>query len=164
MAKVAMTIRGNRAQWSLLLAWAVLSGLAFPRPNLWVLAHISLVPLTLLGLRGRPWWRVAWKTYLVAWVWWAGMLYWIEPLTGPGYIALAAYKALYPLAFVLLLPAIQKRFDPPLMFSVPVLWVALEWLRGTYFITGFPWFLQGQSQPTWFIRPQTSSGHTGLHF
>lgn len=164
MNQVGVVIRSLRSQLSLLLAWALLTGLAYPRPNLWPLAHISLVPLVLLALRGTPRLRVAGLTYLAVTLWWAGMMHWLWPVTGPGYVALAAYMALYPLAFTLILPVIQKRFDLPLTLTVPVLWVAGEWLRGSYFVTGFPWFLQGQSQPTIFIQIADLVGAYGVSF
>ena len=90
--QLRVSITRFSTQLILLLAWAVLTALAFPRPNLWFLAHISLVPLVLLALRGQPRWRVGLLTYLVATAWWAGMIWWISTVTGPGFVALAAYK------------------------------------------------------------------------
>src|SRR5687767_4956656 len=109
MARSGVTIRRFKTQFLLVLSWAVLSALAYPRPNIWLLSHVSLVPLVLLGLRGAPRRRVIGLTYIVSTLWWGGMLYWLFPVTGLGTAGLAAYMALFPVAFVAVLPWIQRR-------------------------------------------------------
>lgn len=151
-------------QVGLLVMWALMMGLAFPRPNLWLLAYVALVPLTLVGVRGKPIGRVVGLTYAVALVWWLVMVAWVNPVTIPGHLTVSAYFAVYPVAFVLLMRLIHRRFAwLPFTFTVPLVWVGLEYVRGLV-MTGFPWFLLGQSQPTWIIQIADLVGTYGVSF
>jgi apolipoprotein N-acyltransferase len=66
---------------------------------------------------------------------------------------LAAFLVFLFVAFLSLFPAVagwfQARLVKPgvfrLLFSMPVLWVLMEWLRG-WVMTGFPWLHLGYSQ------------------
>lgn len=151
--RVRVGLRRWRTHLLLLGLWAVMMWLAFPRPNLHVLAHLALIPLTILAVRGETTRRVALTTFAAGFGWWLLSLgvwqFW--NVTWPGWIAVSAYLGLYPMAYALIIRLIQRRFDPPMVLSVPVVWVALEYLRGIL-ITGFPWFLLGHSQPTVMIQ------------
>ena len=153
-----------RAQLALLLAWAVLFALCFPRPNLWPLAHVALVPLTILALRGRPLWRIALLTYIVAGLWVLVMTSWIRPLFPIGFAMMALYMPIYIVGYVLLLPIVHRRFRLPLVLSVPLVWVAIEYLRGAVIFGGFPYFQQGHSQPIVIIQLADFVGVYGVSF
>ncbi len=157
-------VRSIIGQLSLLLTWAVLLAVSFPRPGWWAPAHVALLPLVILAVRGRSARRVGVLTYLVGLAWWAWMLRWLIPVTGPGYLLLAAYCALYPLAFVFIVRAVSRRMHVPLVFIVPLAWVALEYVRGVWVLTGFPWFNLGHTQPTTMIQVADLVGAYGVSF
>ncbi|MBI1368907.1 MAG: apolipoprotein N-acyltransferase [Planctomycetes bacterium] len=137
--------------------------LSFPRPDVWPLAHVSLVPLTLAALRARRTRSLILITYLTGFVWWLVAIAWMIPVTAPGYACLSAYKALYFVAFVLIVRSIASRRRWPLALVVPVVWVGLEYMRGV-FLSGFPWFELGHSQPTIMIQIADTIGAYGVSF
>lgn len=156
-------IRKASTQCLLLAAWWVMLWLSFPRTNLWLLAHVSLAPLALLAIRAKAPGRAALLTYIAGVAWWAASVWWIGGVTLPGYIGLAFYMGLYPLGFVVCLRMIHDRLGYPLVFTVPIVWVAMEFLRG-WILTGFPWFMLGHSQPTWVIQIADLFGAYGVSF
>jgi apolipoprotein N-acyltransferase len=62
-------------------------------------------------------------------------------------LALAAYLALYPAFFALILQRLVARFGRRGILLAPAVWVATEFGRG-YLFTGFPWVSLGYSQAT----------------
>ncbi len=62
-------------------------------------------------------------------------------------LALAAYLALYPAFFALILQRLVARFGVRAIVLAPAVWVATEFGRG-YLFTGFPWVSLGYSQAT----------------
>jgi apolipoprotein N-acyltransferase len=62
-------------------------------------------------------------------------------------LALAAYLALYPALFALILQRLVARFGIRGLLLAPAVWVATEFGRG-YLFTGFPWVNLGYSQAT----------------
>ncbi len=140
-----------RAQSLLLLAWAALFILILPTPNLWPLAYFTLIPLTLTAALAPQRRRILLLASLFAWLWGLAAIQWIIPVTLPGYFAFAAYLALYPILFVILIRLFARRFNLPFMLTVPLAWVTTEYLRGLA-INGFPWFLLAHSQPTILIQ------------
>jgi apolipoprotein N-acyltransferase len=88
----------------------------------------------------------------------AGTLYWTadvmvtfgdlpRPLAVPVALLLVAYLALYPAFASLCLGLWVRRWGLAALWAAPVVWVALEYGRGTW-LTGFPWVLLGYSQAT----------------
>ena len=161
--RVRLVIARSKSQWMLLLVWGVLFAMSFPRPNLWLLAHFALVPLITLAVRGETARRVAVNTFFAGWLVWLFMLKWLGPVTWPGTIAVSAYFSLYTVAFVLALRLIYRRLRMPLVLLAPILWVALEWIRG-WLWTGFAWYFIGHSQPTLFIQIADTIGAYGVSF
>ncbi len=142
----------------LMLALAAgLLGLAFPRPGWGALAHVALVPALLLALRSTSWKRLLWTSYLVSLTWWLLRLSWLVGVTGGGYAALCAYLALYLPAFLLLFRFVAQRFPAAYLLTVPLLWVSLEWIRGTFLQGGFGWFALGHTQASFL--PEHSAGY-----
>ncbi len=124
----------------------LLLGLAFPSPGWWPLAHIALVPMTLMASwadRGK---RLFWTSFVASYLWWLVMLGWLIGVTGGGYAALAAYMALYYPAFLLLWRLIDRRHQWPAAITVPLVFVSLEYIRGTFLQGGMAWFGLGHSQ------------------
>jgi len=142
----ALPIKSVPAHLGLTSVSAVLLGLAFPTVGWGLLAHVALVPMSLLALRSGSARRLVWTTWLVSWVWWLVMLRWLWPVTGPGLVALAAYLGVYwPLA-LLGVRWLHRKFNPACVLSLPMVWVALELVRGYVMADGFPWFGLGHTQ------------------
>ncbi len=137
---------------------AALSGLllsgAFPKIGLDWLAWFALVPLlvAIANLSVKQSFRIGFITGLVHYL---SLLYWVVPVMRTyGYLPLylsvvilllfAAVLAFFPAVFSMTLAAIGIT---PLrcLITMPLLWVALEYIR-TFIFTGFPWALLGHSQ------------------
>ncbi len=131
--------------------------LSFPKPGLYGLAWVSLIPfllsITAQKVSGK---KAFWMGFVFGMVYFFGTIYWIYhsihfygnvPLI-PSILAvllLSAYLSLYPGLFSFLLSFIYTRTFYPLIIIAPSLWVILEYLR-TYLLTGFPWSLIGYTQ------------------
>ncbi|MEE9212351.1 MAG: hypothetical protein V3U29_06830, partial [Phycisphaeraceae bacterium] len=146
-----------RAHLALAGASAVLLALAFPRPGWGWLAHVALVPLTLLALRSTAVRRLAWTSYLVAVIWWLIQLSWLWPVTGGGLVVLCLYLALYWPAIVLTLRLLDRRYQPVMVLTLPMVWVSFELLRGYALAGGFGWFALGHSQAPYSPSPSASA-------
>ena len=142
------------------LALSVLSGgllsLAFPGTgDLGWLAFFALIPL-LVAIQGRPWRNAGVLGFLAGLVFWLATVSWIAPtmvrygdlpwpLAGLILLGLAAYLALYPAVFCVLLSRSRLCSGALYVVTAASLWVVLEFLR-TFLFTGFPWNLLGYSQ------------------
>jgi apolipoprotein N-acyltransferase len=127
---------------------AALSGgllaLAFPRPNLSFLAWVALVPL-LLVMQRHPF-----RTGFVAGCsFFATILYWVNivmttyghlhpVLSVAAWLLLSAYLALFFATATWAACRLKELRDYPYPLTLPVFWVALEFLR-EFLLTGFPW-------------------------
>ena len=140
---------------------------AFPRPDLFPLAWIALVPL-LLVMRHRPF--AAGLT--TGMVFFAVVLYWLNiVMTTYGglplllslfvYLFLVVYLAAYFALSSWLSCHLKTVLNLPYLVTLPPLWVALEYLRGWLF-TGFPWAIIGYSQQNFSLAIQ-SSDVTGVY-
>ncbi|KAB0664096.1 apolipoprotein N-acyltransferase [Oryzomonas japonica] len=136
------------------IASGVLIALSFPTAGFSFLAWIALIPL-LISLEGttlRQAFRLGFTCGLAAYIL---ILYWINivvthfghlpwAVSIPLYLALAAWLALfYGLATLIARYGEQGRIK--LVFTLPVAWVALDFLR-SFLLTGFPWAMLGHSQ------------------
>ncbi len=127
---------------------------AFPDAGFSWLAWFGIVPL-LLAIHNLSWRKAFGLGFLAGMVHFLTLVYWIAyTMRTYGYLPwpvgisilalLAACLALFPAGFA----ALVSRLRPhPLLalFLVPVIWVALEYLR-SFFLSGFPWELLGYSQ------------------
>ncbi len=155
-----------------LLLWCAYPG----GGEFWPLLTIALVPLmvalTFMNARQALWTGLVAGTlqYLL-------LLYWIVVVLGrygglpifiavPALVLLAFYMAIYLAVFTLLGRLLFTAANPcVVLFSVPALWVGLDWLRGQLF-TGFPWMDIGYalgSVPQ-LIQSADIFGHGGLSF
>jgi apolipoprotein N-acyltransferase len=137
------------------LCWSLVSGLlvalSFPRLDLAPWAWVGLVPLLLVSGR-RPF-----GSGFAAGVGFFGLvLYWLN-------IVMVNYGHLHPVlsvvAYLILIVylasffgvatwaghRLKERLGLCLSLTLPVVWVALEFLR-SFFLTGFPWAMLGYSQ------------------
>ena len=137
---------------------AIISGLlltaAFPNVGISSMAWFALVPLLITLRELTP--QEAFRTGFVAGLaHYLTLLYWVVfTMRTYGFlpwwqcvsllVLLAAYLALYPGCFALIL-AHHCRKPVHLVLLAPVLWVALEYMR-SLLLTGFPWGIVGYSQ------------------
>ncbi len=141
---------GRVASWfvtlGLALASALLFAIAWPPIGAWPAACVALAPFALACLQARSAWHLA-IALLVAWSpAWLWLEWWIVQLTPPGLALLVVYCALY----VVLAGILVRRFARaeatrrwPLAVLVPLAWVAVEFLRTTLVLGGYPWFQLG---------------------
>ncbi len=153
------------------IAAVVASGLllaaSFPSLNYYPLAWIAFVPL-LLVMRQRPF-AAGFSTGLV---FFAAVLYWLNTvMTTYGglqsifsflaYFFLVAYLAVYFGLATWMACRLETLLKLPYLFTLPPLWVALEYLRSWLF-TGFPWAVIGYSQQDFSLAIQ-SCDVTGIY-
>ncbi len=130
----------------LCLLTVVLLSVCFAPFGCWYLAYLALVPWTLALICGKDnRWTIL-LAYLAGLIYWAGSIYWLSWVTpyGVGYIAGVIYLSIYWLIAGVVLRVAGRRHWP-MWIILPVVWVALEYLRA-YVIGGFPWFYLAHSQ------------------
>jgi apolipoprotein N-acyltransferase len=119
----------------------------FPAACGW-LAWVALVPLLPL-VRAHLTWR---RVFLAAWV--NGLIFyflaikWMRVADYRMYftwISLSLYCSLFVPAGILLVRRLDRATRLPLILTLPVVWVALEYFRA-HVMTGFPWYFLGHSQ------------------
>jgi apolipoprotein N-acyltransferase len=140
-----------------LIPFSALSGallvLSLPKPDLYPLAWIALVPLLYVLARTASAAHVVLASYIAGAVFFAGGFYWITEtmsiyggLTAPlafGVGALfALIHALYFVLFALGLHLAFKKFGRRGLFFAAPLWVSMELFRSVVY-SGFPWMLSG---------------------
>jgi apolipoprotein N-acyltransferase len=144
-----------------------LLALSFPRFGHSALAWIALAPLlaslTVVVRRRaaapRHSSRRAFTLGLLSgFVYFVGTIYWTSQVMSqygdlPTWVAvllmlaLAAYLALYPAIFAVVIERLRRAFGPAALLLAPAVWVTTELAR-TYVFTGFPWVVLGYSQAT----------------
>ena len=145
----------------------LLLALSFPRPDMYLLAWVALVPL-LLVMDRRPFASGFWAGF----TFFAMVLYWLnivmttfgglDPFSSVvAYLLLVTYLALFFAVATWLAWRVKQRLGLPVVLSLPVIWVALEFLRG-WLLTGFPWALIGYSQQNFSLAIQ-SADVTGVY-
>jgi apolipoprotein N-acyltransferase len=150
--------------------------LSLPKPDLYPLAWIALVPL-LYVIASAPGVRAAAiASYSAGVVFFAGTFYWIgetmmiygglaAPLAIGVALLFSLVYALHFLVFGLGLYAFVRRFGLAGLFLGPPLWVTIELMRATFF-TGFPWMLSGYALVPFsgLLQIVTWTGVFGLSF
>ncbi len=154
---------------------AAISGLllagAFPPFSQGLLGFVALVPL-LLTMDRRPFA----SGFTCGIFFFAPLLYWLNiVMTRYGGLApffslvawlfLCAYLALYVGAALWLTDYFRQRLGILPVFSLPFIWIALEYLRG-HLLTGFPWGLLGYAaiEMPWLRQVADLFGVFGLSF
>ncbi|MGE0480844.1 MAG: apolipoprotein N-acyltransferase [Phycisphaerae bacterium] len=121
----------------------LLFSLIFPPIEWWYLGFVCLAPWVVSVCRASRAWVVYWLSLLGGTVFFAVNCYWLQPVTGLGATALAAYLAAYwPITAWAVRTA--RRHHIAVVWSLPVAIVACEFLRG-WVMSGFPWFFLGHA-------------------
>ncbi|MFO0837711.1 MAG: apolipoprotein N-acyltransferase [Phycisphaerae bacterium] len=125
------------------LLTVLLFSLIFPPLTIWPLAFVCLMPWTARVLRAERTAVLYWVSFVGGWLFFLINLYWLMPVTGLGYAALAFYLAMYwPMAAWAVRTA--RRIGLGATWSLPIAWVACEYLRG-WVMSGFPWLFVAHS-------------------
>jgi apolipoprotein N-acyltransferase len=149
----------------------VVLALSFPRLDLASLAWVALIPLFLVMHR-RPF-----RSGFVAGAgFFAPVLYWLNiVMTTYGrmhpffslaaYLMLVGYLALFFGTATWAACRLKEKSGRSVLLTLPVLWVALEFLR-SFLLSGFPWATLGYSQQSHlpFIQSADLFGVYGLSF
>jgi apolipoprotein N-acyltransferase len=154
----------------------VLTGLAFPKVSLSVLAWISLIPLFFSLSAARRAGAGFLRGAAAGAAFYAVLLYWIPavPAHYGGmppwlcliiYMALALFLALYWGLFGAVFVRVGRAFPAAAFLLAPFFWVACEFLTAHVF-TGFPWGILGTSQhrDIPFIQIASLAGVYGISF
>jgi apolipoprotein N-acyltransferase len=129
---------------SLLLATFAFLTLSFPPYYAWFLALVSLAPLTLCIIRRPLNWRWLLAYELTGFLFFVVNLRWLTAITTAGTFAVAAFLGLYFVLFAIGVHRLVVHLRWPALLAVPLVWVSAEYLR-TIVLTGFPWFILGNS-------------------
>jgi apolipoprotein N-acyltransferase len=148
-------MRIRKSVYSLPVVSGVLLILCQPPVSFSSLAYVALVPLffSLEKGKGRHNFLAGFSAGIVCY---AGLVYWVVvamnsyggigiPFSLCALGLLVLYLALYTGCFTWLTALSEDRFRIRLSLSAPVIWVLLEYLRGTL-LSGFPWSLLAHSQ------------------
>lgn len=148
----------------LALASVALLLVMHPPWSLWPLAPAALAPWAFAATTTHRAWLVHWGSFLAGWLYFLIGLSWLMPVTGLGFVALAFYLAIYwTLAAWAVRTALRARV--PVALSLPVAWIACEYLRA-WVMTGFPWLFLAHAFFQWPLLIQIAdfSGAYGVSF
>jgi len=132
----------------------VLLVFCFPKAEISWLAWFAFVPLLVACGQKSPV-KAGKLAFVAGLVGYGGIIYWINiVVTTYGklplvvsiclYLLLVAYLAAYFFVLFYLVRRVEQR-GIPVVVSLPILWVGLEFLR-SFLLTGFPWASLGYSQ------------------
>ncbi|MEE8168914.1 MAG: apolipoprotein N-acyltransferase [Phycisphaerae bacterium] len=143
----------------------ILFTLTFPPINAWPLAYVCLVPWIVAVCTAVQSRWLYFVSYLLGVAFFAVNVYWLAPVTAPGYAALCLYFGLaFPLA-ALPVRHVFRRYSGPIAICLPIAWVAIEYLRGLTLL-GFPWYYlaHGHYRVQTMLQVADLAGALGLSF
>lgn len=127
----------------------ILLGLAFPGTGIRSLAWIALVPLFLVLRRTPGGWQAFFLCGAASCGFYTVVLWWSMSVEGLNLFKLALfnlYVSLYLGAFGLLSHHLRRKWPRGVLFAMPSLWVAQEYLKTHVGFLSFPFGLLGYSQ------------------
>ncbi|MCC7145546.1 MAG: apolipoprotein N-acyltransferase [Phycisphaeraceae bacterium] len=137
-------------------ASGLLWSLCYPQMGWWLLSLVALLPAGVAAARSASIRTLLWVSYLVGLVWWLAMLSWLIPVTGPGYVGLSIYLALYLPLSLLVFRYLHRGLGVAAVLSLPMAWVSMELIRSHIVAGGFSWFLLGHALAP--FRPEQGAG------
>ena len=129
---------------ALYAASLVMLALSFPVFDAWPLAYVCLVPWLLATEKSSLRWT-ALCSWLMGLVFFGVEVAWLRFVTIPGWVSLTGFLSLYFLAFGALVHVLRSRWRVGFFVIVPIVWVALEYVR-SFVLGGFSWYYLGHSQ------------------
>lgn len=128
---------------------SILLWLSYHPVNLHPLIWIAPVPFFIYIFYEENRRRLYLCSYLSGMLFFFLGLYWLRWVTWAGLFAVILILGLYFLLFAVLTKIIQRRFGLSLyIYSIPFLWVFLDYLR-SFLLSGFPWLFFGHTQYYW---------------
>ncbi len=123
------------------LLHAFMFTLAFPSSSLWWIVFLAPFPLFAIirDPRIKPS-RAAFWCALGASPAWIALHWWVKDVSAFGLIPLVIILSIFTLLFIWLSIRIVTRFDRAVLL-IPLIWVGVEFFRGSVFATGYPWYL-----------------------
>jgi apolipoprotein N-acyltransferase len=143
---------GVLIRFALVLLSGIALALAFPTIGVSAIAWIALVPL-LIAIDGQPLWQVAVYAWFQGIIFYILVFYWIETefhayvhwsvvaAAGPPMLLASLAAGFTTLTFIST-EFIRRRLRLSILVVLPIVWVAVEWLRSVLPI-GNPWDLLG---------------------
>lgn len=123
------------------LLHAVLMAAAFPPVGFWLSVFAAPLPLLWLAVRAPKLNRAAWLACLGVLPLWLFEMSYVIPISSAGYVPMAVYLASTTWLFVVPMGMVTRAWPRlPLGMTFPVMWIAMEVLRGDVILDGLPWF------------------------
>jgi len=144
-------IRGWIAHLLLLLLGGAMWLVLFPRIGVQWMGWVALVPWGLLAARSARPGRMTLLATAVFFGWWAVMVPWLQPVTGPGYLGVALVMAVWWVAALWAARLLHRTWRLPMALALPLGWVTIDFLRGHQPFDGFSWFTLAHTQGNWRI-------------
>lgn len=133
--------RGRARALVMGMLYALFTALAFPPASLWWCAFIAPIPLVALvrDPRIEPSRAGFWAGIGSApcWLW---LHWWVSDVSALGLLPLVILMSFWPMLFVWLGSRVVGRFGREILL-IPMVWVGVEFFRGSIFATGYPWYL-----------------------
>lgn len=147
-----------RTAVALALVHVILFWAAFAPLDLWPLIFVAPVPLLWLAMRAASYRQAAFALAIVTVPGWLVADLWVMPISVAGWPAKAV--ALTPLSMLLVvcvrLVARSRWGCWPAAWWLPVVWIAMEVVRGEAFLHGYPWYLAGHPLIAWPLLAQVA--------
>lgn len=138
-------IHSKKAICLLTLATLGMTILIFPRFTWWPIAYVCLVPWLLCVCRGGSSKYVYLISYLFGVAYFAINVYWLEPVTLPGYIAFSLFFGIFMPLAAWPIRHLYNRRGVSCAIAAPIVWTGMEFLRSSGPL-GFPMVLLAHSQ------------------
>lgn len=120
---------------------AMLLVLAFPPFSYWGFAFLAPIPLFAVALhpmikpsRAALWGGIGASPAWLAFHWW------VRDVSAMGLMPMVVVLSMYTMLFLWIATRVVERFGRPALL-LPLVWVGVEFFRGSVFAHGYPWYL-----------------------
>ncbi|MCA9294906.1 MAG: apolipoprotein N-acyltransferase [Phycisphaerales bacterium] len=139
---------------------AILFVIAFP-PIYWFWTMpLAIAALTALALFARSARSVIIVVIITQTIAWMVLHRWLIDVTAVGWAPLGVYLSMFGVAYAMIIRRLAQRertADIPLCIIVPVVWVGVEYVRGSLLMDGYPWYFAAHPMIEWPALVQTAS-------